>query len=199
MSYYAEEYWRKRSDMLYYRAIDYIIRVVGHGARSMVDVGSGNCPYLEWWSWIEQRVSVDIRAPYSSDAVQSVVGNILEWQPEQTFDVCSCFQVLEHVDDPTPFTRRLFELGKVVVISVPYKWPEGRTRGHVQDPVDRDKLKAWAGRSPNFSMVVAEPFGSVKHERLIAAYHPDPRFRWKPAEIPNRILRETGPIRVEGA
>ena len=111
--------------------------------------------------------------------------------------VCTCFQVLEHIPEPRAFTQRLFDLGKTVVIAVPYLWPEGRTNNHIHDPVDRGKLKSWTGRSPNYSTIIAEPFGSVKHQRLIAAYHPDVKFRWKPSRIQRRILRDTGTIYFE--
>lgn len=198
MGNYTANYWAKRSDMLYYKAIDQILRVVGFGARSLVDVGSGNSPYVDWWSWIDRKVSIDIRAPYSSPGVEAIVGNILDWKSTEKFDICTCLQVLEHIDDPKPFTQKLFDIGEVVVISVPFNWPEGRTVGHVQDPVDRDKLESWTGRKPNFSTVIAEPFGSVKHERLIAVYHSNQAFRWRPAKMKTRILREMGPVHLSG-
>jgi hypothetical protein len=35
--------------MLYYQYLQYIIRCIGHDAASVVDVGTGNVPYLEWF------------------------------------------------------------------------------------------------------------------------------------------------------
>lgn len=193
VSYYATNYWANRSDMLYYSAIDKIIRTVGYDASSILDVGSGNCPYLDWWTWIPKKVSIDIQSPYVSDQVEAVVGNIMDHHFDQKFDICTCFQVLEHVPDAAAFARRLFDLGTVVIISVPYKWPAGRTVGHVHDPVDEEKLKSWVGRLPNQYLVVAEPFGSVKHERLIAIYDPNPKRRFN-SKGP-RHLRNVGAVR----
>jgi hypothetical protein len=53
---------------------------------------------------------------------------------------------------------------------VPYKWPGGTHPEHVHDPVDEKKLRNWMGRAENYSMIVREPFGSV---RLIAYYDID--------------------------
>lgn len=39
MSYHDAEYWKKRADMLYYAALDRIVRVVGKDATSIIDVG----------------------------------------------------------------------------------------------------------------------------------------------------------------
>src|SRR5690554_2100165 len=106
-------YWRKRSDMMYYRYLDYIIRSVGASADSLIDVGSGNCPYLDWWDWISHRVSVDIRVPYESAGVNGIQGDIFELEFDKIFDLCTCFQVLEHVPEAERFSRRLLELGKL--------------------------------------------------------------------------------------
>ena len=62
--YVSGAYWRERSDMMYYKYLDYILRSVGKDAGGLIDVGSGSCPYLDWWDWIPERVSVDIRVPY---------------------------------------------------------------------------------------------------------------------------------------
>ncbi|MEO0465137.1 MAG: methyltransferase domain-containing protein [Pseudomonadota bacterium] len=187
--YETGQYWRKRSDLIYYRYIEYIMRVVARDATSMVDVGSGNSPYLEWFDWIDDRRSVDIRVPYSSDRVQGIKGDIHELHFDKTFDICTCFQVLEHVPNVVLFARRLQELAKTVIVSVPYKWPENSTKGHVHDPVTYEKLTAWMGRKANYKIIAREPFRSQKHERLIAVYDEDPARRFGQADIQNRLQR----------
>lgn len=195
--YRSGDYWIERSDLVYYQYIDYMIRCVGAKASGILDVGTGNCPYLEWWDWIPRKISIDIRAPYRSKNVEGIEANVLDHSFDEPFDVCTCLQVLEHIEDPSPFARRLFELAEIVVISVPYKWPEGRTTGHRQDPVDEEKLAGWTGRTPNYSIVVREPFQKVKSERLIAAYHSDPKTRWGRETIDQRI-RPRGRIIADG-
>lgn len=190
-SYVSGHYWAKRSDLLYYRYIDYIMRVAATEARSLIDVGTGGCPYLEWFDWIPERVSFDLRSPYRSEAVQGIAGNLMTHEFERRFDVCTCLQVLEHVPDAAAFARRLLEIARLVVISVPHGWPAGRTTGHVHDPVTEEKLEGWMGRRPNYSILVREPFRTVKGERIIALYDEDPRRRFGSAAVENRRIRET--------
>lgn len=183
-------YWAERSDLLYYRAVDYILRCVGAEARSLLDVGTGNCPYPEWWDWIGERVSVDTGTPYASAAVRGIRGDIHALEFPGRFDICTCLQVLEHVPEAGAFARRLLELADLVVISVPFEWPVARrTAGHVHDPVTRDKLAGWTGRAPNWEMVVAEPFEGAKARRLIALYDRDPARRFDAAIKAGRRLR----------
>lgn len=177
--YASQEYWRKRSDMLYYRYIDHILRHVGAGADSLIDVGTGNCPYLDWWDWIPHRVSVDIRVPYKAAGVTAIKGDIHQLTFAEPFDICTCLQVLEHVPEAQPFARRLLELGKLVIVSVPYNWPDGPrpTPGHVHDPVDYAKLTGWMGREADYRIIVTEPSGKTRNQRLIAFYHRQPQRR----------------------
>ena len=188
-AYASGRYWAQRSDLLYYRYIDYMMRVVATDARSLIDVGTGGCPYLEWFDWIPDRVSFDLRSPYTSETVRGIEGDIMGYRFEERFDACTCLQVLEHVPDVKPFARRLLEIARTVVVSVPHRWPPRTTPGHVQDPVTARKLNAWMGRRANYAIVVAEPFRGAKGERLIAVYDEDPGRRFGAEEIQARRLR----------
>lgn len=168
--YTSGAYWKKRSDLMYYNYVDYVMRTVGRDAKSVIDVGSGNAPYLDWFDWIERRVSVDIVTPYSSEGVEGILGNIFDLEFEEKFDICTCLQVLEHVEEAGAFAKRLFELGKIVIISVPHQWPANSTPGHVHDPVDLEKLTQWVGRKPDSFVVIKEPFRKAKGKRLLAVY-----------------------------
>ena len=187
--YASGSYWRKRSDMMYYRYIDYILRSVGKDAGSLIDVGTGNCPYLDWWDWIPERVSVDIRVPYNSDGVKGIQGDIFEMRFAAPFDICTCFQVLEHVPEAESFAHRLQELGRLTIVSVPYKWRNTPkpTPGHVHDPVTYEKLTGWMGREANYRIIVEEPFSGVK--RLIALYDADTTRRFGREAGRDRIVR----------
>ncbi len=163
-------YWNRRSDMLYYQYFRYMIRCIGPEAGSIVDVGSHSSPYLEWFDWIPEKVSVDLKKPYQSETVRGVEGNVLDLAFPKTFDIATCLQVLEHVPEPAPFARRLLELGRLVLVSVPYKWPAGRLKAHVNDPVDRRRLAEWFGRKPNYTLIVHEPFVKTSGARVFALY-----------------------------
>ena len=85
-------YWRKRQDMVYYRALDGIVRSVGQNANSLIDVGTGNCPYLDWWDWIPARLSVDIRVPYRSNGVKGIQGDIHDLAFERRVELAPVFR-----------------------------------------------------------------------------------------------------------
>ena len=180
-------YWENRMDMMYYRYVDYILRIVGKDAQSLIDIGTANCPYLEWFDWIPQRISFDQAPPYSSKNVIGMQGDFLTHDFGRRFDLCTCLQVLEHIPDAQTFARRLLEIADTVVVSVPYKWGAGAVKGHVQDPVDRQKLRRWFGRKPNYSVIVNEPF--LDPQRLVAVYHRDPTKWFTKAEMRMRVKR----------
>lgn len=168
--YVSGSYWRKRKDLIYYHYLHFIIRCIGVNAQSLIDVGSGNAPYLDWFNWIPDRVSVDLEVPYSSKSVRGLKGNIHDLAFDQTFDICTCMQVLEHVPDAGAFAGRLMEIGRLVLVSVPYKWPAGSNKHHVHDPVDLKKVVSWFGREPNYHLIVREPFATKSGARLFALY-----------------------------
>ena len=180
-------YWADRSELMYYQYVEFILRVVARDAESMVDVGTGGCPYIEWFDWIPERTSIDLDVCYESEAVKGVRGNILEMNFAERFDVGTCLQVLEHIPDPAPFCARLQEICRILVVSVPYEWPAGRTEGHIHDPVTTRKLASWMGRQPNDTVVVTEPFHRTKNRRLIAVYDPDPTREYYASDIEKRV------------
>ncbi len=162
-------YWRTRFDLLYYQYVYFICRVVGREATTALDVGSRGIPTLEWVSWADERVSVDLEFPYTSEQVRGVKADFLSFAAERRFDLVTCLQVLEHVPDAQRFARKLLEVSRHLVVSVPHNW-RGKVPGHVHDPVDLEKLCGWMGRSPNFHIVVTEPFLNRNNERLIAYF-----------------------------
>ena len=187
----SQSYWRRRSDLMYYRYVDWMVRATGPQARSLIDVGTGNCPYLDWFDWIPERVSVDHNVPYAGLGVRAVKGDIHKLDFPERFDICTCLQVLEHVPEVEPFARRLLELARLVIVSVPYKWSRfiNPTPGHIHDPVDYEKLTEWMGRRANYHIIVEEPFSRSKHRRLIALYDEDPRRKFTHALREAMIIR----------
>jgi hypothetical protein len=161
-------YWETRQDLLYYQVVRVLARGLSNEAASILDVGSAACPYLDWFPHIEERVSVDLKHPYDGPGVIPVRADFLEWQPEHAFDLVTCLQVLEHVPRADLFAKRLLAAGSIVVISVPYKWYQGRMGSHVHDPVDQEKLRDWFGREPNFEYLCKEVVGDSR--RLIQVY-----------------------------
>lgn len=182
-------YWNERQDLLYYRYVDFVLRCVAADAKSLLDVGTGNCPYPDWFDWIADRTSIDLEHPYVSSGVKGIVGDIFTHAFAENFDVVTCLQVLEHVSDAHAFARKLLTLGKILVVSVPSQWPAGRVEDHLQDPVDLDKLEQWFERKPNCTMVVREPFLASCCDRLICIYDRDADRRYSDDDRNTRILR----------
>jgi len=188
--YRSGTYWAHRMDMMYYHYVDYIVRTVAREARSLIDVGTANCPYLELFDWIPERISFDIEPPYSSEAVTGLQGDFLTHDFARRFDVATCLQVLEHVPDPGPFGRRLLGLADIVIVSVPHRWPPTAADEHLHDPIDSAKLRGWMGRRPNYEVVVQEPFRSRVGQRLIALYHSDPGRGFGRKDFKERVRRD---------
>ncbi len=164
-------YWRRRKDAIYLFATRQICRRFCESPSSVIDVGSNRTPTLEWHRRTASHlVSLDLRRPYVASGVESLTCDFFQYRPSRSFDLVTCFQVLEHVPDPAPFAKKLIELGKVIVVSVPYKWKKGKCRYHLHDPVDQAKMLDWFGREPDFSYVARE---LNKVARLIHVYKND--------------------------
>lgn len=161
------DYWDRRADSLYLQYVYFLARVVATEARSVIDVGSNGCPYVEWLDWIPRKLSVDLARPYVSPGVEGRTGDFLTLELGESFDLGLCLQVLEHVPEVTAFARKLLATTPHLIVSVPYRWEPGQ-EDHVHDPVDEAKLAAWFGRQPNYRLIVREPF--FKKKRMIAYF-----------------------------
>lgn len=161
-------YWDRRKDFLYYQVVRILALGLAEGAESVLDVGSHGSPYLDWFEDVPVRTSLDLEEPYRGEGVTSVVGDFLAWQPDRRYDLVLCLQVLEHVTDARSFARKLLESGRVVVISVPYRWRPGKSKNHVQDPVTMKKIVGWFGRRPNHAHLVVEP--AMGTERIVCVF-----------------------------
>ncbi len=183
-------YWRNRTDLMYYHYVDYILRTAARDATSLIDIGTASCSYLEWFDWIPERFSFDRAKPYSSQTVTGLRGDFMTHDFGRRFDVCTCLQVLEHVDEVETFARKLLALADVVLVSLPYRWGANAAADHLHDPIDYDKLSGWMGRRANYHIVVQEPFRANVGQRLVALYHRNPAKTYGRNEFKDRIRRD---------
>lgn len=159
-------YWQERQHMRYYARVLTFARQYAPAGGSVVDVGGRDCEYIRWFDWFDRKVIIDLRPPPASPGVETVAADFVSWQPAGRFDLVLCLQVLEHLADPSPFCRKLLSTGRTVIVSVPYRWPRGLCKYHLQDPVDEEKLRGWAGRSPRECAVVRDG----NRARLVAVF-----------------------------
>lgn len=161
-------YWSDRQHMRYYSQVLSFARRHAPGGGSVLDVGGRDCQYIAWLDWFQHKVVIDLKPPPAQPGVDTVAGDFLAWQPAAVFDLVLCLQVLEHLAEPAPFCRKLLRTGRVAIISVPYRWPQGLCRYHLQDPVDEVKLQGWAGQLMRESSIVRDG----NRDRLVAVFGP---------------------------
>lgn len=173
----SSAYWRRRKSSLYLHAVRQLVEGLGADADSLLDVGSSGCPYLDWYDWIPRRTSLDLSEPYVSKHIESVCADFMLWQPKHTYDICTCLQVLEHIERADLFARKLLDTAKVLVVSVPYKWKFKASNSHIHDPIDEAKMRRWFKRDPHFSVVIQEVTTGAR--RMINVYEQVDRKFWK--------------------
>jgi hypothetical protein len=156
----ADKYWKDRNDAAYLHVVRGICDTIAPDAKTVLDVGSVGTPILEWRRDGARRlVSIDLRRPYVATGVESIRGDFLEYPLGEPFDLVTCLQVLEHVPDPAAFAEKLLSAGRIVVVSVPYKWPKEACSNHIHDLVDEQVMRSWFGRLPTSHYIAREPSG----------------------------------------
>lgn len=166
----AESYWAERKDYHYLREVRQLAEAVAPHPESVIDVGSNECPYLDWFAGARRRVSFDLCKPYKAPGIESIVGDFLAYDMDARFDLCLCLQVLEHVPEAGAMARKLLTTADHVIASVPYEWPRGWCKWHVHDPVNEAKMHAWFGREPDQAIIATEDYGGKCSRRLICYY-----------------------------
>lgn len=159
-------YWEERKTLRYYRRVLEFARTYAADGGRLLDVGGRRCEYVLWFDWFKERAVVDLVEPADLPGIRAIQQDFLTMEVEAPYDLVLCLQVLEHLDDPAPFCRKLFDTGRVVILSVPYRWARGTCASHAQDPVDEEDVRAWAGRDWADSAVVTD--GTLR--RLVAVY-----------------------------
>jgi hypothetical protein len=162
----TSSYWKARRELRYYGEVVRLAREHAPAGGSALDVGANDTEVLDRLGWFDRRVALDVDQIPPRPGVETVVADFEQFKPNERFDLVLCLQVLEHLDRPRPFARKLLAAGRTTIISVPHEWPGWVTEEHVHDPVDESKLRAWTGYDPTETAIIED----LGMERLIAAY-----------------------------
>mgnify|MGYP001947681935 CR=1 FL=1 len=147
-------YWLSRSEMMYYKYIEILVKVFAYNAKSIIDVGSANTKYLESFDWIPHKYTLGIENRYDSPNVTSIEEDFLKYTPKNKFDFATCLQVLEQTPNVEEFAKKLFDISDKVLISVSYVCAEEIVFKHIDDLIE--KLKKWTGKEPRYSIIITE-------------------------------------------
>lgn len=151
-------YSKKRKDHQYYRDTWCAIRFLGEGARSIVDVGSSFPPFLISTDWIPEREITSKYFPGNErpcgksthcllqDGIQANIQDFYAWHPSKVYDVVVSMQVVEHVPNPTRFMRKILKTGRMVLVTVPYRWEDEHLKFHKQHMIAIEDVRKWAGK-----------------------------------------------------
>jgi hypothetical protein len=158
-------HWKMRRHLKYYGEVVRLAREYVPEGHALIDVGAGETAVVQMIEGFQRRVMLDTHPISRKRGVEIIMMDFMQYEPDTPFDLVLCLQVLEHIEDPAPFARKLFDIGRTVIISVPYRWPEDAWAWHLHDPVDEAKLERWTGRQPTEICIVAD-----ERERMIAVY-----------------------------
>lgn len=165
----GKDYWEVRKNYRYFTDVVRLAKAHAPDAKSVLDVGPRDTPFVRELAWIPEKTALDLEFQPTIEGATNLQGDFLQYRPEKPFDLVLCLQVLEHLDDPTTFARKLLATGRTVIISVPYRWPLGMCKWHPQDPIDEEMLLGWTGR-PFLEKSIVKDEGS---ERIIAVFRGD--------------------------
>ncbi len=171
-----DNYAERRRNHIYYKVIKNVLETIVNNSskspESIIDVGSADTDMLSDLA-IKKKVALDIREhPNTGNGVENICADWLTYNTNGKFDIVCCFQVLEHIEDAASFAKKLLSSGKIVLISVPYKWRVGAAKSHVQDPVDEFKVCGWTDQLPDFQFIIQENHGE-QLRRIFLAYFQD--------------------------
>lgn len=133
---------------------------------AVLDVGSRDCEYITLLDSFAIKHAIDLKRTPEAEGIIGIKMDFMQFVPDRVYDLVLCLQVLEHVSEPRPFCAKLMEIGKCVVISVPYKWREGTCATHLHDPIDEAKLLSWTEKPWKEMRVISD--GHLK--RMVTAY-----------------------------
>ncbi len=168
---WQDNYWKRRKNLRYYKEVLRLVKQWAGDAKTVIDVGSGNLPLILELGWIPSKTSLDLHRKGHLPGCTNLKADFMAYTPPKPFDLVLCLQVLEHLKYPAAFAEKLLATGRTVIVSVPYRWPKGRSTSHLHDPIDEDTLLGWTKKAWIDQVVVRE---LNEEERLIVVLQGKP-------------------------
>ena len=159
-----QTYYNQRKHFHYYKKVKAMLNKIKYS--SIIDIGSRKSPMFEGLDDTIYKAMLDIKPIPPHGNVHMITADFYTWVPDREYDVALCLQVLEHLDRPKEFVDKLFQTAKTVVISVPYMWPKGSCKYHVQDPINEEKIFSWTGKEPDEKHIITDG----KRKRIVCLY-----------------------------
>ena len=159
-----------RDSLNYYKVLWFAALQYAMHAQTALEVGCSYDPFLNHLSWIPDRTCVqpyqatyeagENREQHAHNGVKNITADFETWDTQgKTWDIIICSQVLEHLNRPSPFARKLLEVGDVAIISVPYLWHDERftTARHKSHHITMEKVLEWVHPAkPSLTTIVTE-------------------------------------------
>ena len=156
----------------------------GYGAHHLATGGAHGVDAVD----ISAAVIASARQRYHAPALRFHVGSILDLQfPDATFDLVTCFETIEHLDDPDRALReirRVLKADGTLLISTPNRPVTSPLKGLHDPPNNKYHVREWT--VPEFRALLARHFvvGRAFGQRL----RPRPLY-WRPVYVACRSLR----------
>lgn len=147
-------YWTARKELLMYKIVKIIVDKIGKNAKSIIDIGSSECQYIDWFDQIPIRVALDKTSAYKSSTCVGVDEDFLTWTPDRRYDVALCLQVLDRLKNPKTFIRKMQSCAKAIVISI--SAPDDIETTAQMNAFYEANYQAAFGRKPNFIYLARE-------------------------------------------
>lgn len=126
---------------------------------SVLDVGGGHY-FLSPLSgyYCKRRVLLDVREKkqfgeelLDAASIEFIEVDVLKYHGDlfakNEFDLLVCTEVLEHLEDPGAFVKKIFDFAKVKIFTVPYRW--GPLPGHLHNGITIEKFISWFPVEPD--------------------------------------------------
>lgn len=171
-----------REHFIYYDNMYFLSMQYGRHANNALEVGCSSDPFVQYLTWINEKSCV---APYfvnyegkkkkktnnKKNDVELITADFMKWdnpnnKDNKMYDLLICSQVVEHVDNPGAFMKKLIGMAKTSIISVPYDWPDcGKACNHKTHHITLDTILQWTAPYVPFHHSIIHEDGGGSREK----------------------------------